>query len=71
MEDIDIIRKGVRKSKFAILQSRMKTSSRDYIKYGHFRLQFAFALVHLAYWLGVDSEKLRLKLKNYLKNGRV
>ena len=71
MEDIDIVRRGVNKSKFTILQSRMKTSSRAYTKYGHFRLQFAFSMVHLAYWLGMDSEKIKLKLKNYLENGRV
>ena len=71
MEDIDIIRRGVKKSKFEILRSRMKTSSRAYAKYGYYKLQFAFSMVHLAYWLGLDSEVIKIKLKNYLENGRV
>lgn len=71
MEDIDIIvRLKKNKEHFVILQTRIKTSSRAYEQYGNWRLQWAYALTHLRFWLGVDSEKnLELLNKQLNKNG--
>lgn len=71
MEDIEIIRRIKKKTHFRILQSRVFTSSRRYIKYGERKLQWAFTLVHLRYWLGMDSKRIKLKLDNYLNNERI
>ncbi len=70
MEDIDIIRRICRKHTFKIMQSRLKTSSRAYQKYGNLRLQYAYLLTHIRYWLGMDSNSNYRKLKKFLEHER-
>lgn len=68
MEDIDIIKKIAKLGVFSILQKRVKTSSRRYIKYGEWKLQWAFAIVHLLYWLKLEPTKIKTWIVNYLDN---
>lgn len=68
MEDVDIVRKAVKFSRFSILQQRLKTSSRAYKRYGEIKLQFSFGLVHLAYWLGINTEVILYRLNKFLNN---
>ena len=58
MEDNEMVRRIKKEHSFAILDDKVKTSARAYMKGGVLRLQLIFVLIVLLYHLGTDQETL-------------
>lgn len=58
MEDIDIIERIQKKSRFTILEQCVTTSSRKYREHGRIELQALFGTMHLMYALGYPPEAI-------------
>lgn len=57
-EDVEIVQRIYKTSRFTILPEKMTTSSRRYLKRGMFALQWHFALIHLQHFLGAGPEAI-------------
>ncbi len=64
-EDNELIDRLYKNSKFAVIQKKITTSARKYIKNGIWKLQFHFLMIHIKYWLGTSQENI---VKYYQKN---
>jgi rSAM/selenodomain-associated transferase 2 len=58
MEEYDLIRRLSRKSKFQVLPQEVLVSARRYEQNGTLRLQMAYGLVMLLFFLGASQQKL-------------
>ena len=58
MEDIDIVQRLGRQTRFCILPQTVTTSARRYHRKGVLRLQLLFGMMHLGYWLGISPGRL-------------
>lgn len=67
MEDIEIITRLRKKSKFKIIPKEVVTSSRKYNQNGVWRLQYHFAILHLKNFMGVSNGKLRAYYDRHVK----
>lgn len=66
MEDIDLIRRIKRKTRFKVIKRHVVTSARKYRENGYFRLQFRFAMIHFQYWLGASPDYLYRYYKRHI-----
>lgn len=65
-EDNIIIKKLFAATSFKVIQKPILTSARLYKKYGVWKLQYHFFMVHLKYWLGADAKALHIYYKKHI-----
>ena len=71
MEDQDIVRRLWARGPFRVLPGAVTTSARKYLVNGVYRLQAAFALVMLLYWLGVPQPRLVRVYRRLIREGKL
>jgi hypothetical protein len=59
MEEYDLIRRLRRRSAFSVLPQTVLVSARKYARNGNVRLQMAYGVVMLLFFLGVSQPRLR------------
>ncbi len=71
MEDQDIVRRLWARAPFRVLPGAVTTSARKYLANGVYRLQGAFAVVALLYWLGVPQPRLVRVYRRLIRQGKL
>ncbi|ALI97681.1 TIGR04283 family arsenosugar biosynthesis glycosyltransferase [Rufibacter tibetensis] len=67
MEEYDLIRRLAKRAKFRIVPKEVLVSSRKYEQNGNVRLQFAYGLVMLLYFMGSPQQRLIQVYKALIK----
>jgi len=67
MEDLEIIEKLNKKTKFAVIQQEIITSARKYRQNGMYYLQWRFFILHLKYKLGHSQLQLISYYKKHIR----
>ncbi len=67
MEDVEFCHRLEKQANFQILKPKIQTSSRKYMAYGQYRLQWFFIVTTIQFWRGVSPELLYKRYQKFLQ----